>query len=181
MTGMLYLILVFEIIFIAFLLALFVHATASVVNGFRFAPFVPTEKERVATMIECARILPGMHVLELGSGDGRICIAAAKQGALAVGYEADPVLVAWSRISAKWQNVSGVAFVRANIWAISWPPETEVVFVYGLPKFMGDVWEKACRELRPGTRLISHAFPVPGKTPLEERGAIFIYEIPKKA
>lgn len=177
---MLYIILIIEILFLLFLLAVCIHASASVVNGFRFAPFVPTERLRVETMIRQAHIAPGKNVMELGSGDGRICIAAAKQGAQAIGFEADPILVLWSRIAAYLQGVKGAHFKRANIWAITWPIQTEVVFVYGLPRFMERVWEKACKELRPGTRVISHAFPIPGLKPIREEGAILVYEIPEK-
>ncbi len=177
---MLYFFLLFEIVFILFLILTIIHNVMSVFGGLRFAPFVPSTRERVEIMIRLAELKPGMRAIELGSGDGRITIAAAKKGATATGYEADPLLVAWSRLSAKWQKVTGASFQRASIWAITWPPETDVVFVYGLPRFMGRVWEKACKELRPGTKIVSNAFHVPNQKPIQIEGAVEVYTVPEK-
>ena len=176
----LYALLIAQIFFIAFLLMTIIHNVMSLWGGLRFAPYVPSTTERVEIMIRLAQVQPGMRTIELGSGDGRITIAAARHGARATGYEADPLLVAWSRLKARLKKVRGADFQRASIWAITWPPETDVVFVYGLPRFMGKVWEKACKELRPGTKIVSNAFQVPNQKPMTIEGAVEVYIVPKK-
>lgn len=181
MECMLYFLLFLEILFITALLLTIVHNVMSLYGGFRFAPYVPTAQDRVEIMLRLARISPGKKVIELGSGDGRILIGAAKQGAQAIGFETDPYLVVKAKLYAKFHSVSdAVEFRCADIWKQTWPHDTEIVFVYGLPRFMGRVWEKACKELRPGTKIISNAFPVPGVTPIQTEGAVEVYEIPQK-
>lgn len=178
---MLYFLLGLEILFIGALLLTIVHNVMSLYGGFRFAPYVPTASDRVAIMLRLAQISSGKNVIELGSGDGRILIGAAKLGAKAIGFETDPYLVLKAKLMARFQQVSDrVQFKQADIWKQTWPQDTEVVFVYGLPRFMGRVWEKACKELRPGTKIISNAFPVPGITPIQTEGAIEVYQIPQK-
>ncbi|MCC7357236.1 hypothetical protein IT408_01895 [Candidatus Uhrbacteria bacterium] len=166
-----------ELIFVCVSIAMIIHYVMSLFGGLRFAPFVPTTRKRVDLMIQLAQITPGMRVIELGSGKGRITIAAAQKGAIATGYEADPVLVVWSRCVAWWKKATTASFQRANIWTTVWPSEADIVFVYGLPRFMGRVWKKACLELKPGTKIISNAFRIPGVEPKHVEDAIYVYSV----
>ena len=84
-----------------FILNLFV---VLVLVGFAFSPlflgvpFLPTHKKQALKMLELAGLKPGMKVIDLGSGAGRLLFLAASQGATAVGYELNPFLVLWTRL-----------------------------------------------------------------------------------
>jgi predicted RNA methylase len=78
----------------------------------KIVPFVPTPQEVVDKMIELAGVKKGDTVYDLGSGDGRIVITAAKKGARAVGFEIDPDLVKESRENIKKAGVQQLAEIR---------------------------------------------------------------------
>ena len=124
--------------------------------------FVPTPREVVKRMLEVAAVKKGEVVYDLGSGDGRIVIAAARDfGAKAVGYEIDRELVEISRKAAKEAGVAErVTIVEQDLFKADLK-EADVIAVFLLPKQL-----KALRpkfdQLRPGTRIVSHQFKIPG-------------------
>ena len=101
-----------------------VHAQDSIFGDKKIVPFVPSPQDVVDKMIELAGVKKGDTVYDLGSGDGRIVIAAAKKGAKAVGFEIDPDLVKESRTisekpaSKSWRKFATKIF---SLW-ISPPP-----------------------------------------------------------
>jgi len=125
------------------------------------APYVPTADEVVAEMLRGARVGPNDVVYDLGSGDGRIVIAAARDfGARAVGIELDPALVQQSRERALAAGVGDrVTFVWKDIFEADLSPAT-VVTVYLFPEVNARLLPKFRRELRPGTRVVSHQYPI---------------------
>lgn len=160
----------------------FIHAASSVLGIFSFAPYVPTAYPTVKKMMEAADVKPGMRVVELGSGDGRITIEAAKRGAFAWGVERDPILITWSRWHARWLKLQDrVVFLRMSVWRFRIPEETDVVMVYGLPMFMKKTWEKMKAECRPGTLLVSHAFTLKDVEPYKDLGEVIVYKLPEKS
>ena len=107
-------------------------------------PFVPSNNKSAQSMIDIAGIKPGMTVYDLGSGDGRILLAAAKKGAKAIGIEINPFLVLWSKIRCRDKNI----IVRWNsLWNTD-ISDAHVVFVYLLPTHMKKLEQKLTRELR---------------------------------
>ena len=131
-------------------------------------PFVPTPLEVVDRMLELAEVKKGDVVYDLGSGDGRIVIRAAKKyGVRAVGVEIDPDLVRQSRARAKDEGVDHlVVFREQDALAVDVSPAT-VVTLYMLPEFNEKLrpilWEK----LKPGSRVVSHDFPIDGWAPVK--------------
>ena len=123
------------------------------------APYVPTAPEVVDAMLRMARISPSDVVYDLGSGDGRIVIAAAKQyGARAVGIELDPEKVLESRRLAQEAGVAGrVRFETGDIFEAD-IREATVVTLYLLPGVLAELRDKLVRDLAPGTRIVSHSF-----------------------
>ena len=113
----------------------------------------------VNAMLEVARVKKGEVVYDLGSGDGRIVIAAAKRyGARGVGVEIDPKLIALSNENAKKAGVADrVRFVQQDLFAMDFK-DADVVTLYLLPQLNRRLRPKMLRELRPGTRVVSHAF-----------------------
>jgi len=129
-------------------------------------PFITTPPEVVARMLELAGTRPDDLVLDLGSGDGRIVIAAAQKfGARGLGIELDRALVAKSRENARSAGVSErVAFVEGDVLAADLS-RASVVTVYLLPALMAQLQARFMDELAPGTRIVSHAFGMAGWMP----------------
>jgi precorrin-6B methylase 2 len=139
---------------------------ASTVVGFGLAQnaivtkdviFVPTPPEVVDEMLAMAKLERGEQLIDLGSGDGRIVISAAKRGARAVGIEIDPELIETSRAKAKEAGVEERAeFRNANIFETDLR-DADVITMYLLPSLNMRLRPQLL-ELRPGTRVVTHAF-----------------------
>lgn len=145
---------------------------------YRGAPFVPSSRETTKKMIDIARLKPSDHVVDLGSGDGRLLIGAIKAGAAhANGYEIHPGLVWFSRLRAKWNGMTNKITVhRKTFWNAELSGIT-VVFLYQLPDSMQKLSDKLKRELPKGARVVSHAFPFPNWEPVEVRGKVLLYKV----
>jgi len=127
------------------------------------APFVPTPPEVVARMLEVAAIGPEDIVYDLGCGDGRTVIAAAKtRGARGVGIELDTALVEQCRAAAKREGVGGlVRFLRMDAAKARLTDATALV-LYLLPESLEALAPLFERDLRPGARIVSHDYKIPG-------------------
>lgn len=129
-------------------------------------PFITTPPEVVQRMLTMAGTRPGDLVVDLGSGDGRIVIAAARQfGARGLGIELDAALVEKSRQAARSAGVADkVSFVQGDV-LVTDISRASVVTVYLLPALMAKLQSRFIEELAPGTRIVSHAFAMAGWTP----------------
>ncbi|HSA90440.1 MAG TPA: methyltransferase domain-containing protein [Burkholderiales bacterium] len=129
-------------------------------------PFITTPPEVVERMLALARTGPGDLVVDLGSGDGRIVIAAARQfGARGLGIELDGELVEKSRRAARAAGVADkVSFVQGDV-LVADISRASVVTVYLLPALMAKLQSRFIEELAPGTRIVSHAFAMAGWSP----------------
>lgn len=121
-------------------------------------PFVPTPEEVVEGMLDLAQVTERDIVYDLGSGDGRIVLAAARRGARAVGIELDAALVAESRASARKAGLeSRATFLHGDLFEADLS-EATVVTLYLRSLVNLELRPKLLRELRPGTRVVSHDF-----------------------
>ena len=129
-------------------------------------PYVVTPMEIVERMLRMGEVGKGDYVIDLGSGDGRIVIAAARTfGARGVGVELDGALVEKSRHLARQAGVAGrVSFVHGDVLAADLSPAT-VVTLYLLPGLIDQLQPRFLRQLRPGTRIVSHSFRMAGWRP----------------
>lgn len=148
--------------------------------------YVPTPQPVVEAMLELARVEPTDIVYDLGSGDGRIVITAAKKyGARGVGVEMDRVLVKKARENAAAAGVAGrVRFVTADLFATDLRPAT-VVTLYLLQSINERLRPKLVRELKPGARVVSHVFNMgpewpPDQTITVDRSRVFLWSIPPR-
>ena len=134
----------------------------------RDVPFVPTPERVVAKMLELAKVGPGDVVYDLGSGDGRIVITAAKKhGARGVGIDIDPERVREARDNAKRAGVADrVEFREGDLFKAS-ISEATVVTIYLLSGINMKLRPKLLAELKPGTRIVSHAFDMGDWKPVE--------------
>jgi ubiquinone/menaquinone biosynthesis C-methylase UbiE len=144
----------------------------------RDVPFVPTPEKVVDRMLEVAKVGPNDVVYDLGSGDGRIVIAAAKKhGARGVGIDIDPERVKEARANARSAGVSDrVEFREADLFKTDLS-EATVVTLYLLSSVNLQLRPKLLSELKPGTRIVSHAFDMGDWKPLktEKVGSSTLY------
>ncbi|TAK83213.1 MAG: class I SAM-dependent methyltransferase [Betaproteobacteria bacterium] len=122
-------------------------------------PFITTPDEVVERMLKLAGTGPRDLVIDLGSGDGRIVIAAAEKfGARGLGIELDGALIEKSRANARRANVADrVSFLQGDVLTADISQAT-VVTVYLLPGLINQLEPRFLESLRPGTRIVSHAF-----------------------
>lgn len=145
--------------------------------------WVPTPQELIAVMLDMARVTPSDYVIDLGSGDGRIVIAAAKIGARALGVEFNPDMVELSKSSAEKEGVSDKAhFVRGDIFETDFSQAT-VLTMYLLPDLNMKLRPKIL-EMKPGTRVVTHAFSMedwePDQTSEVEGRTAYSWIVPAK-
>jgi hypothetical protein len=141
-------------------------AAALCEEGERRPPFITTPDDVVDRMLRLAGTGPADTVIDLGSGDGRIVIRAAEKfGARGLGIELDEKLVALSRENARRANVAERAsFVQGDVLESDISTAT-VVTVYLLPSLIDRLQPRFVDELKPGTRIVSHAFAMAGWRP----------------
>lgn len=149
-------------------------------------PYVPTPEDVVSEMLRLAAVTTQDVVYDLGSGDGRIVIAAARDfGARGVGLEIDPLLVEASRKNASVAGVSHrVEFVHADLFQADLRRATVVTF-YLLPSVAEALRPKLLRELAPGTRVVSHNYGMGDWEPLksvqvDERHVVHLWVVEEK-
>ena len=123
------------------------------------APFIPSAPDVVERMLAFAKVTPDDVVYDLGCGDGRIPIAAAvNYGARGVGLDIDPKLIEVSRANAKAAGVEDrVEFRVQDVLTADVSPAT-VVTLYLLSSSNEQLRPMLTRQLRPGARIVSHAF-----------------------
>ncbi|MBI5369605.1 50S ribosomal protein L11 methyltransferase [Candidatus Uhrbacteria bacterium] len=145
---------------------------------FNGAPFVPTSNKTTSLMIEMAKVLPTDTVIDLGSGDGRLLIAAVEAGAQkGIGYEIHPGLVWLSRLRVHLRRLDDrITILQKSYWQADLEGISLVV-LYQIPDSMQRLGDKLKRELPKGARVVSHAFPFPGWAPDETRGKILHYTL----
>jgi len=148
--------------------------------------YVPTPQPVVEAMLDAAQVKAADVVYDLGSGDGRIVITAAKKyGARGVGIEIDPALVKKATENAAEAGVSDrVRFVSQNLFTAD-ISEATVVTLYLLQSINERLRPKLVRELKPGARVVSHVFNMGPEWPAEQKfmvGAspVYLWTIPNR-
>ena len=161
------------------------RAQDSIFENKKIVPYVPSPQFVVDKMIDLAAVKPGDLVYDLGSGDGRIVITAAKRGAQAVGFEIDGDLVGESRTNIKKAGVEALAEIRhQDILTVDFSAAT-VVTMYLLPDVNLQLKPNLLSQLKPGARIVSHSFSMgdwqPDKIERVEGRTIYLWTIPAKA
>lgn len=160
------------------------YAQDSIFESKKIVPFVPSPQEVVDRMIVLAEVKKGDTVYDLGSGDGRIVITAAKKGAKAVGFEIDPDLVKESRENIKKAGVQDLAEIRNQDILTVDLSAASVVTMYLLPDVNLKLKPNLLSQLKPGSRVVSHAFDMgdwkPDKTERANGRTIYLWTIPAK-
>jgi hypothetical protein len=122
-------------------------------------PYVPTPPNVVEAMLDLAKVTANDFLIDLGSGDGRIVIAAAKKyGARGLGVELDGALVSEARREAERQGVGSRVEFRAENLFITDIARATVITTYLFPSVNVELRPRIFAELKPGTRIVSHEF-----------------------
>lgn len=150
----------------------------------QIVPFVPSPQEVVDKMIELAGVKAGDVVYDLGSGDGRIVIAAAQRGARAIGFEIDGDLVRKSAANVRSAGVQDRAEIKQqDILTVDLSPAS-VVTMYLLPDVNLKLRPNILSQLKPGSRVVSHAFSMgdwePDKIEVVSGRTIYLWTVPAK-
>ena len=146
-------------------------------------PFVPTRLEVVEAMLQIAEVKPEDVVYDLGCGDGRIPIAAAQKfGARGVGIDIEPALIAEAYGNASIAGVNDrTRFIVGDLFKAD-ISEATVVTLYLLPGINEKLKPKLIKELKPGTRIVSHDFGIgdwaPERTVKLGSDIIYLWRIP---
>lgn len=160
------------------------YLISSILSAFYGAPYVPLSKKEVTRVVKLLPISKGQLVYDLGSGDGRVVLAIAKDQAVkAVGVERSfwPYIIA--KLKRQRTRLTGeVEFKRANFFDEDLS-QADLVFCYLMPRPMERLKSKFERELKPNTMVASYAFKIPGWTPMRvdkpnaKSASIFIYRV----
>lgn len=138
------------------------------------APYLPTLRPQVRAALTLAQLQPGDTLLELGCGDGKVLIAAARAGYNAIGYELNPImaLIAWIR-TRRYRG--RVRVICGDFWRATWP-ESQVIFVFLLPKYMKKLDTKIVQYSYKPVKLVSFAFQIPDKSIDQTLDGVFLYD-----
>lgn len=138
-------------------------------------PFVPSSDERLKKMIELGCVRPGIKAADIGSGDGKVVIALAKEGAEAHGYEIDYERAQKSIENIKREGLNGKAFIHnMNFWDVEFG-DYDVLTIYGITSIMKRLESKLLREMKPGAILVSNYFTFPNWQHETKDGMVYVY------
>ena len=147
------------------------------------APYWPTPPALVERMLDLAAVGPGDRLKDLGCGDGRIVLAAARRGASALGVDLDAARIAEAEAATRAAGLSHLArFRRQDLFATSLARAT-VVTLYLAPHVNRLLRDRLGSALRPGSRVVGHAFSMPGWAPVREeesadRRRLYLWVVP---
>jgi SAM-dependent methyltransferase len=146
--------------------------------------FVPTRELVIEAMLNAAKVGPNDVVYDLGCGDGRIVVAAAKRGARAVGIDIDPERIKEANANAVKNGVTDrVQFRQEDLFEAD-IREATVVTLYLLPSLNVKLRPRLMDQLKPGTRIVSHDFDMgdwaPEETISVDGKTVYLWTIPKK-
>ena len=149
--------------------ALLLCAAAAAPAQEMFSPIVPSAEENVERMLKLARLRHGDTVIDLGSGDGRVVIGAAKlnPGVRGIGVDLDAKLVRESNAAAEEAGVAGrVRFLHRNVFDADLS-KVDVIFMWLFPELQRLLRTKILAEARPGTRVVTNLWDM-GSWPADE-------------
>ena len=164
---------------------LFIFLILPVLSQAQDVIYVPTSDTVVDAMLRLARVESDDIVYDLGSGDGRIVIAAARNfGARGVGIDIDPERISESNDNAVEAGVTDkVEFIEADLFKSDFS-EASVVTLYLLGRLNEKLKPMLMQQLKPGTRIVSHAFDMgdwePEQTQVVDGTTIYLWTIPEK-
>jgi hypothetical protein len=172
-----YLYMIFSLLLCLALIIFIVTFGAPMFTG---APFAVSSRFKIDKMMAIIKKVTmgrkGLTAVDLGSGDGRITIALAKNDFIAHGIEVNPFLAWYSKIKIKAAGLKGKAFIhRENLWKSDFS-NYNVVILFGVFYIMAKLEKKLLSELKPGSIVICNHFAFPIWKPIGQEGDVYIYQ-----
>ncbi len=152
------------IILLFFLIFLSIYTFSLIYSSSKGAPYVPTNRKTILEILKESNLKKGKTFIELGSGDGRVTrLAVERFGVKGIGFDINPLLVFWSNFLAKLTIKDGqrIIFVRKNILEANLN-HADYLYLFLLPDLIKKIKPKFEKELKKGTIIISHGFPILG-------------------
>lgn len=139
------------------------------------APYVPAFKQDFDGLFDLAGVKKGSEFIDLGSGDGKVLLAAAQRGATVTGYEINPVL--WLLSTWRLRKFRGHARVKlGSMWRAD-ITNADVVYMYLHTKWMDKMERKLKDELRPGAKVVSYVFTFASLKQIAKTRNAQVYEL----
>lgn len=173
----LFLFLALNIILLAAAAAYLVFLTYTlVIAAYKGSPYAPTKSDRMEHIFALADARPGELLVDLGSGNGAVLLAAAERGIRSRGVEINPFWVWYSRWRIAQRGFTHLAtVVRGNMFTHP-VADADIIFLFLVPVAMALLSERLRREASPRTRIIAHRFILPGWTPVKQKETILLYQ-----
>lgn len=131
------------------------------------APFIPTKMDNIRKILKLAGVKKGKKFYELGSGDGRVVLEAAKLGADSFGIEQSSLRVLYSKLKASKLNLKRAKFFHGNIFSKNYK-DADIVYIYLLSKGVKKLEGKLRKELRKGAVIITQTYHFPNWKPIKK-------------
>ena len=171
-----------ELSTILLIFGLLVLAGMVILPIFFGAPWHPLMPGTIRRILRFAEVQPGETVCDLGCGEGRVLITAAKEfSARAIGVEIDPLKVLLARLLRKINGVDDrVNIVRGNLFDFD-PGSADVLYLYLTHQAMDKLFPEILKKLKPSVRIVSYRFCLRGMTPekVSEDKTLFLYQLDK--
>ncbi|MBI5222341.1 MAG: 50S ribosomal protein L11 methyltransferase [Candidatus Magasanikbacteria bacterium] len=155
-----HLIYIFLIIFLFLLFATFIYA------GLRGAPWVPTRKRDVERFLNLAEIKQDEKVYDLGCGNGRMILAAAKKGACGIGIEVSLFPFLLAKLNQLLNRKLKIKILFNDLWRADLS-DADVVYFFLMQDILPKLKTKLEKELKKGARVVAYVWPIPGWTPIK--------------
>ncbi len=136
------------------------------------APYVPTKMNAIRKILKLAGIKNKKKFYELGSGDGRVVLMAAKLGAIAIGIEQSLIRVFYSRFRGR--SFKKAQFIHGNIFDRNYN-DADIIYIYLLPKGVKKLEEKLQKELKKGAIIITQTYHFPTWKPFRKLDNFWLY------
>lgn len=152
---------VFIILFLLFLIGTSIFLAGLIFSILKGAPYVPTSKSVIRTILKHAELKKGLKFLELGSGTGRLVAEAVSQyGVYGVGVEINPILYGGAKLRGWLSKLDGLEFIQKDVRHISFK-DYDRVYLYLFPALIEKIQHTIVEESKKGTIYISHGFRIP--------------------
>lgn len=166
-------VLIITLLFTYFLTLIYVYFLFATISA---APYVSSSKARIKKMIEMIGKPLESTILELGSGDGKVVIALAKQGFNVIGIEINPVLCWFSKFRIRRLGLKNAKIINKNFWNYDLK-EVDIMTMYFIPHKMKKLAKKIKREMKPGSLIISNAFKIVDWPIQRESEGVYVYTV----
>lgn len=153
----------FLIVTLLFALMALVWSFSNILSFLYGAPPINTPEVDICDAIACAKPKKGETIIDLGCGDGRVLLAAAKQfGLKGIGYELSPWNNFVSKMKVLVHNLTNEIKIHQKNFYFCDISEADIIYLYLLPETLKSLTKKFILQLKPNARIISYAFPIPG-------------------